>query len=143
MSVLEPYLPDRVLRQFGMVQLVPGPPLVPLRGSRGANSHSYSVVYAYTDGQWENWRDRVMNVDKRVAIQPGVPWESHPDYLPWFPTVSHFRVSPRPVEVPYTESAEERNRTLRGPEAAEASIAGPSSDRYSSHYTRCRRRDHT
>ncbi|KAI8560677.1 hypothetical protein RHMOL_Rhmol04G0276000 [Rhododendron molle] len=51
MAVLEPYLPDRVLRQFGMVQLVPGPPLVPLRGSRGANSHSYSVVYAYTDGQ--------------------------------------------------------------------------------------------
>ncbi|KAF7143288.1 hypothetical protein RHSIM_Rhsim05G0108800 [Rhododendron simsii] len=109
MSVLEPYLPDRVLRQFGMVQLVPGPPLVPLRGSRGANSHSYSVVYAYTDGQWENWRDHVMNADKRVAIQPGVPWESHPDYLPWFLTVSHFRVSPRPVEVPYTESAEERN----------------------------------
>ncbi|KAF7143626.1 hypothetical protein RHSIM_Rhsim05G0087700 [Rhododendron simsii] len=176
MSVLEPYLPDRVLRQFGMVQLVPGPPLVPLRGSRGANSHSYSVVYAYTDGQWENWRDHVMNADKRVAIQHGVPWESHPDYLPWFLTVSHFRVSPRPVEVPYTESAEERNvaalaildsvlggtramtstspyelrqalvevqRTLRGPEAAEASIAGPSSDRYSSHYTRCGRRDHT
>ncbi|XP_058184022.1 protein MAIN-LIKE 1-like [Rhododendron vialii] len=45
--VFEPYLPDRVLRQFGLVQLVPGPPLVPLRGSRGANSHSYSVVYAY------------------------------------------------------------------------------------------------
>ncbi|KAI8558208.1 hypothetical protein RHMOL_Rhmol04G0072200 [Rhododendron molle] len=84
MAVLEPYLPDRVLRQFGMVQLVPGPPLVPLRGSRGGNSHSYSVVYVYTDGQWENWRDHVINADKRVPIQLGVPWESHPDYLPWF-----------------------------------------------------------
>ncbi|KAF7137771.1 hypothetical protein RHSIM_Rhsim07G0148300 [Rhododendron simsii] len=124
----------------------------------------------------ENWRDHVMNAEKRVTIQPGVPWESHPDYLPWFLTVSHFRVSPRPIEVPYTESAEERNaaalaildcvlggtrattstcpyelrqalvevrRTLSGPEAAEASIAGPSSDRYSSHYTRCRRHDRT
>ncbi|KAG5554363.1 hypothetical protein RHGRI_012028 [Rhododendron griersonianum] len=162
--------------QFGMVQLVPGPPLVPLRGSIGVNSHSYSVVYAYTFGQWENWRDHVMNVEKRVPIHPRVPWESHPDYLPWFLTVSHFRVSPRPVEVPYTESAEERNaaalaildsvlggtrattstclyelrqalvevrRTLRGPEAPEASIAGPSSDHYLSHYTRCRRRDRT
>ncbi|KAG5549659.1 hypothetical protein RHGRI_014833 [Rhododendron griersonianum] len=176
MAVLELYLPDRVLRQFGMVQLDPGPPLVPLRGSRGANSHSYNVVYAYTDGQWENWRDHVMNAEKRVRIQPGVPWDSHPDYLPWFLTVSHFRVSPRPVEVSYTESAEERNatamaildsvlggtrattstcpyelrqalvevqRTLRGPEAAEVSIAGPSSDLYSSRYTRCRRRDRT
>ncbi|KAI8541718.1 hypothetical protein RHMOL_Rhmol08G0084200 [Rhododendron molle] len=163
MAVLEPYLPDKVLRQFGMVQLVPGPPLVPLvplRGSRGGNSHSYTVVYAYTDGQWENWRDHVINADKRVPIQLGVPWESHPDYLPWFSKVSHLRVSPCPVAVPYTESAEERNaaalaildsvlggtrattstcpyelrqalvevqRTLRGPEAVEASRAGPSS----------------
>ncbi|KAI8564140.1 hypothetical protein RHMOL_Rhmol03G0158900 [Rhododendron molle] len=31
MAVLEPYLPDTVLRQFRMVQMVPGPPLVPLR----------------------------------------------------------------------------------------------------------------
>ncbi|KAG5528375.1 hypothetical protein RHGRI_000823 [Rhododendron griersonianum] len=37
----------------------------------------------------------------------------------------------------------EVRRTLRGPEAAEASIAGPSSDRYSGRYTRCRRRDRT
>ncbi|KAI8530019.1 hypothetical protein RHMOL_Rhmol11G0021500 [Rhododendron molle] len=33
MAVLEPYLPDRVLRQFGMVQLVPGPSSFPLQGS--------------------------------------------------------------------------------------------------------------
>ncbi|KAG5548006.1 hypothetical protein RHGRI_013636 [Rhododendron griersonianum] len=35
----------------------------------------------------------------------------------------------------------EVRRTLRGPEAAEASTTGRSLDRYSSHYTRCRRRD--
>ncbi|KAG5544224.1 hypothetical protein RHGRI_016843 [Rhododendron griersonianum] len=117
-----------------------------------------------------------MNANKRVVIQPGVPWESHPDYLPWFWTVSHFRVSPRPIEVSYTESAEERNaaalafldsvlggtrattstcpyelrqalvevrRTLRGLEATKASTTGPSSNRYSSHYTRCWCRDRT
>ncbi|KAG5525340.1 hypothetical protein RHGRI_031871 [Rhododendron griersonianum] len=50
-----------------------------------------------------------LRIGHGVPIQPGVPWESHPDYLPWFSTVSHLRVSPRPVEVPYTESAEERN----------------------------------
>ncbi|KAG5540525.1 hypothetical protein RHGRI_020666 [Rhododendron griersonianum] len=49
-----------------------------------------------------------------VPIQPGVRWESHPDYLPWFSIVSHLRVSPRPVEVPYTESAEERNAAAFG-----------------------------
>ncbi|KAF7133105.1 hypothetical protein RHSIM_Rhsim09G0063800 [Rhododendron simsii] len=50
-----------------------------------------------------------MNADKQVAIKPGVSWESHPDYLHWFRMVSHFRVSPRPVEVLYTESVKERN----------------------------------
>ncbi|KAI8568429.1 hypothetical protein RHMOL_Rhmol02G0198500 [Rhododendron molle] len=115
--------------------------------------------------------------------------ESHPDYLPWFSKVSHLRVSPCPVAVPYTESAEERNaaalaildsvlggtrattstcpyelrqalvevqRTLRGPEAVEASRAGPSSAAAAgsragpiseaaeaSRYTRRRRRDRT
>ncbi|KAI8542695.1 hypothetical protein RHMOL_Rhmol08G0158800 [Rhododendron molle] len=42
MAVLEPYLPDRVLRQFGVVQLVPGPPLVPLRDSRGVNETKFT-----------------------------------------------------------------------------------------------------
>ncbi|KAG5524566.1 hypothetical protein RHGRI_031286 [Rhododendron griersonianum] len=37
----------------------------------------------------------------------------------------------------------EVRRTLRGPEATEASIAGPSLDCYSSRYTRCRHHDRT
>ncbi|KAI8541722.1 hypothetical protein RHMOL_Rhmol08G0084200 [Rhododendron molle] len=128
MAVLEPYLPDKVLRQFGMVQLVPGPPLVPLvplRGSRGGNSHSYTVVYAYTDGQWENWRDHVINADKRVPIQLGVPWESHPDYLPCVLGGTRATTSTCPYEL--RQALVEVQRTLRGPEAVEASRAGPSS----------------
>ncbi|KAF7133279.1 hypothetical protein RHSIM_Rhsim09G0078700 [Rhododendron simsii] len=121
MTVLQPYLPDRVLRQFGMVQLVPGPPLVPLQGSRGVNSHSsYSVVYAYTDGQWENWRDHVMNAKKRVTIQPGVPWESHPDYLPCVLGGTRATTSTCPYEL--RQALVEVQRTLRGLEAAEGSI---------------------
>ncbi|KAF7152295.1 hypothetical protein RHSIM_Rhsim01G0121300 [Rhododendron simsii] len=131
MTVLEPHLPDRVLRQFGMVQLVSGPPLVPLQGSRGANSHSYNVVHAYTDGQWENWRDHVMNAEKRVTIQPGVP------------VLGETRVMTSTSPYELRQALVEVRRTLRGPEAAEASIAGPSSDRYSSHYTRCGCREHT
>ncbi|KAI8522864.1 hypothetical protein RHMOL_Rhmol13G0030100 [Rhododendron molle] len=49
MIVVKPYLPDRVLRQFDLMQLVPGPPLAPLRGTRGSTSATYSVVYQYTD----------------------------------------------------------------------------------------------
>ncbi|KAG5557551.1 hypothetical protein RHGRI_007704 [Rhododendron griersonianum] len=83
MTVVEPYLPNRVLRQFGLVQFIPGPPLAPLRGSKGS-----------TDALWQNWRDHLLHEDKRVPVRPGVPWESHHDYLPWFKTVSHLRVSP-------------------------------------------------
>ncbi|KAI8551554.1 hypothetical protein RHMOL_Rhmol06G0195600 [Rhododendron molle] len=115
MAVLEPYLPDRVLRQFGMVQLVPGPPLVPLRGSRGGNSHSYTVVYAYTDGQWENWRDHVINADKRVPIQLGVP------------VLGGTRATTSTCPYELRQALVEVQRTLRGPEAVEASRAGPSS----------------
>ncbi|KAI8541723.1 hypothetical protein RHMOL_Rhmol08G0084200 [Rhododendron molle] len=118
MAVLEPYLPDKVLRQFGMVQLVPGPPLVPLvplRGSRGGNSHSYTVVYAYTDGQWENWRDHVINADKRVPIQLGVP------------VLGGTRATTSTCPYELRQALVEVQRTLRGPEAVEASRAGPSS----------------
>ncbi|KAG5565581.1 hypothetical protein RHGRI_001482 [Rhododendron griersonianum] len=81
MIVVEPYLPDRVLRQFGLVQLVPGPLLAPLRGTRGSTSATYSVVYQYTDALWQNWRDHTLHEDKRVPVRPGIPWESHQDYL--------------------------------------------------------------
>ncbi|KAI8567956.1 hypothetical protein RHMOL_Rhmol02G0161400 [Rhododendron molle] len=64
MIVFEPYLPDRVLRQFGLVQLVPGSPLALLRGSRGSTSVTYSVVYQYTDALWQNWRDHMLHEDK-------------------------------------------------------------------------------
>ncbi|KAI8572219.1 hypothetical protein RHMOL_Rhmol01G0181200 [Rhododendron molle] len=77
MTVVEPYLPDRVLRQFGLVQFVPGPPLAQLRGSRGSTAATYSVVYQYTDALWQNWRDDFLHEVKRVPVRSGVPWESH------------------------------------------------------------------
>ncbi|XP_058216531.1 protein MAINTENANCE OF MERISTEMS-like [Rhododendron vialii] len=108
MIVVEPYLPDRVLRQFGLVQLVPGPPLAPLRGTRGSTSATYSVVYQYTNGLWQNWRDHMLHEDKRVPVTPGIPWESHQDYLPWFRRVSHLKVARGRRDGHNIESAEER-----------------------------------
>ncbi|KAF7143368.1 hypothetical protein RHSIM_Rhsim05G0112400 [Rhododendron simsii] len=111
MIVVEPYLPDRVLRQFGLVQLVPGPPLAPLRGTRGSTSATYSVVYEYTDGLWQNWLDHMLHEDKRVPVTLGIPWESHQDYLPWFKRVSHLKVARGRRDGHNIESAEERTAT--------------------------------
>ncbi|KAI8573113.1 hypothetical protein RHMOL_Rhmol01G0253200 [Rhododendron molle] len=109
MNVVEPYLPDRVLRQFGLMQFIPGPPLAPLRGSRGSTAATYSVVYQYTDALWQNWRDHLLHEDKRVPVRAGVPWESHNDYLLWFRTVSHLRVSPNRGDGQFIQSAKEQN----------------------------------
>ncbi|KAI8559850.1 hypothetical protein RHMOL_Rhmol04G0207300 [Rhododendron molle] len=89
-------------------QLVPGPPLAPLQGTRGSTSATYSVVYQYTDALWQNWCDHMLHEDKRVPVTPGIPWESHQDYLPWFRRVSHLKVAHGRGDGHNTESAEER-----------------------------------
>ncbi|KAG5535793.1 hypothetical protein RHGRI_023533 [Rhododendron griersonianum] len=165
MIVVEPYLPDRVLRQFGLVKLVPGPPLAPLRGTRGSTSATYSVVYQYTDALWQNWHDHMLHEDKRVPVTPGIPWESHQDYLPWFRRVSHLKVARGRGDGHNSESAEERTtaalvlldnclsgthiapyemkntlrevqRILRGQNAAHPSTPGPSSDMFFTRHSR-------
>ncbi|KAI8573120.1 hypothetical protein RHMOL_Rhmol01G0253800 [Rhododendron molle] len=90
-------------------QFIPGPLSAPLRGSRGSTAATYSVVYQYTDALWQNWRDHLLHEDKRVPVRAGVPWESHNDYLPWFRTVSHLRVSPNRGDRQFIQIVEERN----------------------------------
>ncbi|KAL7185843.1 hypothetical protein ACSBR2_027745 [Camellia fascicularis] len=38
MHIVKPYHPDRVLRQFGRVQIILSPPLAPVRASRGSTA---------------------------------------------------------------------------------------------------------
>ncbi|KAG5516773.1 hypothetical protein RHGRI_037499 [Rhododendron griersonianum] len=111
MAVLEPYLPDRVLRQFNMVQLVPGPPV-----------SLHPVEVPYTESAEERNAAALAILDNVLGG-------------------TRATTSTCPYEL--RQALVEVQRTLRGPEAAEVSIAGPSSDRYSSGYTRCRRRDRT
>ncbi|KAH7835826.1 hypothetical protein Vadar_030228 [Vaccinium darrowii] len=100
LSVVEPYMPDRVLRQLGLVQSVPGPPIAPERGGKGGDEWTY--------GFWENWGNHLLPDDKGVFVRPGVPWECTPDYLPWFRKVSHYRVGPNRSEGEGTGRATER-----------------------------------
>ncbi|KAH7851807.1 hypothetical protein Vadar_016736 [Vaccinium darrowii] len=86
LSVVEPYMPDRVLRHLGLVQSILGPPIAPERGGKGGGEWMYKF--------WENWENHLLSDDKGVFVRPGVPWECTPDYLPWFRKVSHYRVGP-------------------------------------------------
>ncbi|KAL7227114.1 hypothetical protein ACSBR1_022059 [Camellia fascicularis] len=49
MHIVEPYHPDRILRQFGRVQIIPSPPLAPVRASRGSTAKQYIIAYKYLD----------------------------------------------------------------------------------------------
>ena len=48
-DVVEPYHPERVLRQFGRIQMIPRTPLAPTRASRGSTVGSYCIVYVFLD----------------------------------------------------------------------------------------------
>ncbi|KAK9089142.1 hypothetical protein Scep_028224 [Stephania cephalantha] len=47
MDVVEPYHPERILRQFGHVQSIPDPPYRPLEAHRGPSANKYSVKYGF------------------------------------------------------------------------------------------------
>ncbi|KAH7844023.1 hypothetical protein Vadar_023460 [Vaccinium darrowii] len=92
MSIAEPYFPDRVLQQFGLVRVIPVDPIAPARVERG--DKKYQVVYTRTDANWTSWEYHVALEAKRVRTRVDVPWECHPDYLEWLNRYSHYRVSP-------------------------------------------------
>ncbi|KAG5548617.1 hypothetical protein RHGRI_014086 [Rhododendron griersonianum] len=90
MSYVEPYLPDRVLRQFGLLQRIPADPIAPQRASRG--QHIYHVVYEWTEGFWSSPDYHLVPEDKRERTPPGIPWACTDDYIPWLSVFSHQRV---------------------------------------------------
>ena len=91
LDVIEPYHPQRVLRQFGYVQTIPPAPLAPLRASRGSTAGQYKVSYKFLDQYWESWEDHVLSQAHRGhRVQHA--WECSPDYLEWFVRISHPRV---------------------------------------------------
>ncbi|KAK9105549.1 hypothetical protein Scep_022393 [Stephania cephalantha] len=53
MDVVEPYHPERILRQFGHVQSIPDPPYRPLEAHRDPSALKYSVKYGFQQDNWE------------------------------------------------------------------------------------------
>lgn len=87
-DVIEPYCPDRILRQFGRIQTIPSAPHAPSRAIRGAVAASYKVIYEYLQGQWENWENHVLSEANR-SVPVNSPADVVPGYYAWFHRVSH------------------------------------------------------
>lgn len=87
-DVVEPYCPERVLRQFGRVQTIPPAPRAVFQGVRGSNAHSYRPMYNYLAGMWEAWGNHVLSEEAR-SIPVRRPSDTVRGYLDWFTSISH------------------------------------------------------
>lgn len=90
MDVVEPYHPDRVLRQFGMVQKIPQAPIPPVAGKR--DEISYTVEYSYTAEYFEHWENHLLAEQNRGRVLTIGEPDCEANYLPWYRRVTHLIV---------------------------------------------------
>ncbi|XP_012855525.1 PREDICTED: serine/threonine-protein phosphatase 7 long form homolog [Erythranthe guttata] len=103
MRTLEPYHPDRVLRQFGRVQKIPGQPYMSdamFRKQKRGTPHP--VFAAYQNIYSERWEDHLLNERSRsVPVVLGEP-DTTPDYMDWYRERTITILSTLPVSRPQT-----------------------------------------
>ncbi|KAL3614602.1 hypothetical protein CASFOL_041688 [Castilleja foliolosa] len=96
----EVYHPNRVLRQFGLLQTVPGPPIKPIDGCyRGRNGTAYKVQYPCSDGTWNIQGAGQLHLDVYdTAAHPR--WMTSPDYMGWYLERTHSQIHPGEAPAP-------------------------------------------
>ncbi|XP_074289939.1 uncharacterized protein LOC141616029 [Silene latifolia] len=101
MDIAEPYQPDRCLRQFGYVQIIPNP-IMRLTAHRPASGIGYEVRVgvAETDHLWDCWQDHVVQLSRK-SRPVSFPGETEPDYEAWYNGNSHpFIIDPDHHDAP-------------------------------------------
>ncbi|CAL5343126.1 unnamed protein product [Camellia sinensis] len=91
LDVVEPYHPERVLRQFGRVQTIPLAPLDPFRAVRGVTTDRYKVMYQYLDQIWESWDNHVLSARKR-STPVRCPANCVDGYIQWYANITHLYI---------------------------------------------------
>ncbi|KAK3169157.1 hypothetical protein Dsin_000061 [Dipteronia sinensis] len=84
---IEPYHPERVLRQFDLVQTIPPDPLLSLR----VKSRTISEVCTIWDQSWDKWDSHLLSSSARGEVI-SYPSECCYNYLDWFGRISHVMV---------------------------------------------------
>ncbi|KAK9112889.1 hypothetical protein Scep_020408 [Stephania cephalantha] len=88
MDVVEPYHPERILRQFSHVQSISDPPYRPLEAHRDPSALKYSVKYGFQQDNWERWRNHLLAPEVH-GEKAQFKFLATLDYLPWFLKVFH------------------------------------------------------
>ncbi|XP_021852916.1 protein MAINTENANCE OF MERISTEMS-like isoform X1 [Spinacia oleracea] len=94
-DIIEPYMPDRVLRQLGYMQVIPSPILRPEFAYRPFDSIGYEVVFpvASTESAWHMFPRGfrlVLSEFQRAELDPSTYSSG---YLPWLCRNSHRHVA--------------------------------------------------
>jgi len=87
----EPYMPDRVSRQFGRVQSIPSPPIITVRAWRKRKVKRYTVDYDPAEWVWGGKRFSLEELGEETVY----PYQCSDDYHEWFASISHRFVTSR------------------------------------------------
>ena len=83
MDMLEPYHPERVLRQFGRPQHIPPPPIPEQGGHRTKTARDQIVTYHSRYDLWDRRGEAILADIWSLPIANS-PWESVEGYLNWY-----------------------------------------------------------
>ena len=82
-NITEPYMPDRVMRQFGYTQGIPASPLPPKRRRRSGSAHKYVCQHDPMIGIWNGWSNHCYNFGKTSPRMRCLYYTSG-EYMQWY-----------------------------------------------------------
>ncbi|XP_012840849.1 PREDICTED: serine/threonine-protein phosphatase 7 long form homolog [Erythranthe guttata] len=101
MDIVEPYMPDRALRQFGRVQTIPFPIIESnLPHNRGLFGAGYKVTFHAPGGMWQNEYANFIDLSQYPEAWP--PETVAEEYMKWYIERTHRLIS-NPDRVPPAE----------------------------------------
>ncbi|CAI9106282.1 OLC1v1005404C1 [Oldenlandia corymbosa var. corymbosa] len=90
-DIIEPYLPSRVLRQIGYIQVIPPPIPHPLSANRSGNHHAYKVSWRPTEA-FDVWMQFPFSTGLDLEYFEQSDHDKTacaPNYLQWYLKYSH------------------------------------------------------
>ncbi|GAB2300208.1 hypothetical protein Dimus_038608 [Dionaea muscipula] len=120
--IIEPYMPNRVMRQFDYVQTIPYDVFMPREVYRGVDSACYRCVHDPMWRLWDSWPDHMMRPGDRGSRHARYRTEASSQYLPWFQRLTHPRVSP--ADNDDDDDDDDPDATLLPPAARLQRVAG-------------------
>ena len=94
MDITEPYMPDKVARQFGRVQDIPGPTIEPTRAYRLADPLRYRVDYPNASWAWRHRHSKHRVSLDSIGPPVRAPWDCTDRYTQWYTPRTHPTICP-------------------------------------------------